>query len=125
MQSDRLAEALTDIRDEVRAILGDRPTTSEEIDRARRSLIEGHPRFLETPSALVSRYGGLMVHGLPPSDESAFAERLAAIDRITLIESAAAAVRPEALTFVVVADAAHVLAPLRSLDWANVEVIED
>ena len=125
LQSDRLAEALTDIRDEVRAILGDRPTTTEEIDRARRSLIEGHPRFLETPSALVSRYGGLLVHSLPPSHEAAFADRLAGVDRTALIESAAAAVRPEALTYVVVADAAHVLAPLRSLDWASVEVMEE
>ncbi len=77
LQSDRLAEAIDDIRNELGAILTDRPPTQAELDDARRSLIEGHPRHLETPSALVSRYGSLLVHGLPAEDEAAFADRLA------------------------------------------------
>ena len=78
LQSDRVAEAIDEIRNELRAILADRPPTQAELDDARRSLIEGQPRHLETPSALVSRYGGLRVHGLPAEYEAAFADRLRA-----------------------------------------------
>jgi predicted Zn-dependent peptidase len=125
LQSDRLAEAIDEIRNELRAILNDRPPTQAELDDARRSLIEGQPRHLETPSALVSRYGGLLVHGLPAEEEAAFADRLARIDRDALIEAARAAIRPDALVVVVVADASQVLEGLKGLDWASVALIED
>ena len=125
LQSDRLAEAIDEIRRELRAILEERPPTQAELDDARRSLIEGQPRHLETPSALVSRYGGLLVHGLPAEHEATFAERLAEVDRDSLIEAARAAIHPDALVVVVVADAAQVRDRLETLDWARVEVIED
>jgi predicted Zn-dependent peptidase len=125
LQSDRLAEAIDDIRHEVQAILTGRPPTQDELEKARRSLIEGQPRHLETSSALVSRYGGLLVHGLPAEHEAEFADRLARIDRDSLIEAAGAAIHPGSLVVVVVADASQVLERLKSLDWARLEVIED
>ena len=76
LQADRLAEALDDLRHEVEALLGDRPPTLPELDDARRALIEGQARQFETPSALVSRYAGLFIHGLPPDHHAHFAERL-------------------------------------------------
>ncbi len=79
LQSDRLAEALEDLRGEVFGLLGDRPPTASELDDARRSLIEGQARHFETPSALVSRYAGLFLHGLPADHHAGFAERLEAV----------------------------------------------
>jgi predicted Zn-dependent peptidase len=125
LQSDRLAEAIEDIRHEVQAILTGRPPTQDELDRARRSLIEGQPRHLETPSSLVSRYGSLLVHGLPPEHEAAFAERLGRVGRDAMIDAAAAAIHPDSLVIVVVADASQVLEPLKGLDWARLDVVED
>lgn len=125
LQSDRLAEAIDDIRHEVQAILTGRPPTQDELDKARQSLIEGHPRHLETPSALVSRYGSLLVHGLPAEHEAAFADRLASVGRDALVEAAGATIHPDSLVVVVVADASQVLDRLKSLDWARLEVIED
>ena len=125
LQSDRLAEAIDDIRHEVQAILTGRPPTQDELDKARRSLIEGQPRHLETPSSLVSRYGSLLVYGLPIEHEAGFADRLARIERDSLIEAAGSAIHPDSLVVVVVADASQVLERLKALDWARLEVIED
>ncbi len=125
VQSDRLAEAIEDIRGELTAVLTDRPPTIDELDKARRSLIEGQPRHLETPSSLVSRFGSLLVHGLPPEYEASFADRLNRIDRESVIEAARARVHPDALVVVVVADASQVRAPLESLGWAETRLIED
>jgi zinc protease len=88
-------------------------------------LLEGQPRQLETPSALVSRFGGLLVHGLPAEYEADFADRLRRVDRDAAFEAGRAAIHPDALVVVVVADAAQVLDRLRSLDWAALETIED
>jgi zinc protease len=125
LQSDRLVEAIVDIRNEVSALLTDRPPTQEELDNARRSLIEGQPRHLETPSALVSRFGSLLVHGLPAEHEASFADRLAGIERDAIIEAARAVIHPDSLVVVVVADASHVLEDLKTLDWARLDIIED
>lgn len=125
VQSDRLAEAIEDIRAEIRDILTVRPPTAEELDKARRSLIEGQPRHLETPSSLVSRFGSLLVHGLPPEHEAGFADRLARVDRDAVLEAARSRVHPDSLVIVVVADAAQVRARLESLDWAETRLIED
>lgn len=125
LQSDRLAEALEDIRTEVEALVGDRPPTPAELDDSRRALIEGQPRQFETPSALVARYAGLFVHGLPGEYHSRFPERLAEVSISSLMDAAGRLVRPEALVAVVVADASQVRGPLEGLEWANVEVVID
>ncbi len=125
LQSDRLAEALEDIRGELEALLGDRPPTPSELDDARRALIEGQARQFETPSSLVARYAGLFIHDLPPDYHAQFAERLGAVSVESMLAAASRQILPGSLVTVVVADAAKVLAPLQALGWAGVEVIED
>jgi predicted Zn-dependent peptidase len=125
VQSDRLAEALDDIRLELQAILTSRPPTQEELDDARRALTEGQPRSFETPSALVNRYANLLVHGLPADHEAGFTDRLHGIDRDALIDAARNHIHPEAMVFVVVADVGQVVESLKRLDWAELELIQD
>jgi predicted Zn-dependent peptidase len=125
VQSDRLAEALDDIRRELEAIQTSRPPTQEELDDARRALIEGQPRQFETPSALVNRYANLLVHGLPADHEAGFTDRLHRLDRDAVIDATRTHIHPGAMVFVVVADAAHVVESLKRLEWAEVELIQD
>ena len=120
LQSDKLAEALDDLRAEVVALLNDRPPTQEELDDARRSLIEGQARHFETPGALVSRYASLLVHGLPPDHHARFAERLDAVTLETLRDAGHRQVHPDGLVSVVVADSVNVAESLRRLEWAEV-----
>ncbi|WP_435010310.1 M16 family metallopeptidase [Tundrisphaera lichenicola] len=125
LQSDRLAEALDDLRGEVVALLGDRPPSMAELDDARRSLIEGQARHFETPSALVSRYAGLFLHGLPDDYHARFAERLEAVRPSTMEAAARRKIDPTSLVFVVVADAEIVAGPLEKLGWAVVERFDE
>jgi predicted Zn-dependent peptidase len=125
LQSDRLAEALDDLRGEVLALLNDRPPTQAELDDARRSLLEGQARHFETPSALVARYASLFVHSLPLDYHTQFAERLEAVSVDSLRAVADRQIHPEAMVTVVVADASQVTEPLRRLDWAEVTVVAE
>ncbi len=125
LQLDRIDEALVDLRDEVEALVGDRPPTLPELDDARRSLIEGQARQFETPSALVSRYAALFVHGLPPDHHTHFAERLDGVSVGSLAAAARRQIVPEALVTVVVADASKALEKLDRLDWAEIEIVND
>jgi zinc protease len=125
LQSDRLAEALADLRAEVESLLGDRPPSPAELDDARRALIEGQARQFETPSALVSRYAGLFLHGLPPDYHAGLADRLAAVTVDSLVAAGLRHIRPASFVTVVVADKDVVAAGLEGLGWADVEVIDD
>jgi zinc protease len=124
VQADRLAVALSDIRDELEALTSDRPPNQVELDNARRSLVEGQARHFETPSALVNRFAGLIIHGLPPDHEAGFADRLAAIDIASLQVHARERIDSGSLVAIVVADADGVLDDLKGLDWADVETID-
>jgi len=121
LQSDRIGEALDDIRREVEDLVGDCPTTPTELDDARRALIEGQAREFETPSALVSRYAGLFLYGFPADHHAGFADRLLGVDLESLRSSAARHIRPGSLVAVVVADADAVAGQLEALGWADVE----
>jgi zinc protease len=121
VQADRLAEALGDICQELVAISAARPPDQDELDRARRALIERHARHFETPSALVNRCAGLVIHDLPADYEAGFADRLAPIELETLATQACERIHPDALIAVVVADADAVIKDLERLDWAMVE----
>ncbi|HMB08792.1 MAG TPA: pitrilysin family protein [Isosphaeraceae bacterium] len=125
LQTDRLAEALEDLRHEVEALVGDRPPTAAELDDARRALIEGQARQFETPSALVSRYASLFVHGLPPDHHAGFAARLDGVSVASLADAAARQIRPEALVAVITADAELVREPLERLGGWELQVVAD
>jgi predicted Zn-dependent peptidase len=124
LQTDRLADAIDDLRREVEAILGDRPPTEAELGDARRSLIEGQARLFETPNELVSRFVGLIVNDLPPDHHARFPERLGAVTLDSMASAASRNLRPESLVAVVVADLSLVEEPLRKLEWAEVQILE-
>jgi predicted Zn-dependent peptidase len=125
VQTEKVGEALEQIRLELDAIAGDRPTTAAELEDARRSLIEGHPRHFESPGALVNRFAGLVIHDLPVDHDAGFADRLAAINIESLKFAAGRHIVPSGLIAVVVADASRVRDQLERLEWATVEVIND
>jgi zinc protease len=123
--ANRLTESVEEIHRELEALVGSRPPSQAELDNARRSLIEGHPRHFETASALVNRFSSLVIQGLPVDHDAGFAERLAAIDLDSLIAAAQRAIHPDSLVVVVVADAAQVHEDLKRLEWAQVELKDD
>jgi predicted Zn-dependent peptidase len=125
VQSDRLADALEDIRIEVESLVDSRPPTQDELDDSRRALIEGQTRHFETPSALVNRYATLFLHCLPEDHYATFPDRLAAIDLDALVAATRRQIHPRSLVAVVVADAAEIRASLERLDWAELQIAEN
>jgi predicted Zn-dependent peptidase len=125
LQSDRLDEALDDLRRELSALLENRPPTEAELADARRALIEGQARHFETPSALVARYASLFLYGLPPDHHAGYAARFEAVSLDSMLAAARKHIDPAGLVAVVVADADSVASGLERLGWAEVERIDE
>ena len=122
IQSDRVAEAISDIRAEVEALFADRPPTDVELSDARRALIEGQAKHFETPAVLASRYATLFLYGLPPDHYGGLADRLNLVSIDSMVAAARRQVDPNAFVAVVVADAASVGKDLERLGWGEVEI---
>ncbi len=125
VQSDKAALALDDIYHELRTLIGSRPPTQSELDNARRALVEGQTRQFETPAALVNRYAHLFIHGLRPDYFLDFPDRLSRIDLDALNTTLHRQFHPEAIVAVVVANADDVIEPLKRLEWAELEILQD
>jgi predicted Zn-dependent peptidase len=82
-------------------------------------------RQFETPSALVARYAGLFLHGLPPGHHASLSERLEAVTVDSMLQAALRHIRPENLVAVVVADAETTAVDLERLDWGPLERVDE
>ena len=122
IQSDKVAEALGDIRNEISSMFGDRPPTPTELQNARRALIEGQAKHFETPAVLASRYATLFLYGLPLDYYSGLADRLNAVDIDSMLAAARRQINPNGFVAVIVADADLVTKDLEQLGWGAVEV---
>ena len=123
LQADRVGEALADIRAAIAELLDNRPPTTQELDDARRALIEGQARHFETPSSLVARYAELVLHGLPLDEHARLAERLSGVTVASMLSAGHRHLRPDSLVAVVVADSDQVRAELARYAWSEVEVL--
>lgn len=123
IQSEKTAEALLDLRHELEDLVGERPPTLAECDDARRAIIESQARSFETPSALVGRYAGLFLHGLPPDYYQRFPDLIQAVTVETAAAAACRWIHPEEAAYVVVGDAQELADSLRHLEWCELEII--
>ena len=95
----------------------------EELLQRRRAYLEGsYGRVMERSSGFNAVVSGLLLHGLPASDASKMAERLAAVDADAANAAASEVIDPARATLVVVGDAGLFLDELRTLR-DNIEVV--
>ena len=121
IQTDRTAEALTEIAKELRDISGARPTTAAELELFRRGAVLTLPDRFETNNAMVGylRHINRFDHSydwlttLPDRYASATPET---------VTSAAAMLNPDAMTWVVVGDLSRIEAGVRAAGLGEVEV---
>ncbi len=121
----RVAEAVGDVAAQIELLLGDEPPTLQELDDARRSIVEGQARQFETISDLAGRFAGLFVQDLPIDEYRRLSEWLHELDSDDLVEQARQVLKPDRLVTVVVADADATAPRLEELGWGLIERIDD
>ena len=122
VQTDRTADSLKAIIDNVRAYNGPRPITQAELDRAVNNRVRSLPGGFETSLSVLSALGTNKVLGRPDDYQEKLAPRLR---RLTVGEVRAASARnidPSRLTWLIVGDRAKIEAGLRALNVGPVEV---
>ena len=121
VQTDRTAEALSEISRELHDIGGARPATAAELDLLRRGEVLTLPDRFETNNAMVGylRYVTRFEH--PYDWITTLPGRYASVTPET-VTNAAAMLNPDAMTWVVVGDLSKIEAGVRAAGLGDVEV---
>jgi predicted Zn-dependent peptidase len=121
VQTDRTADSLKALMDNVRAFQGPQPPTQPEIQRMVNSNVRSLPGDYETASEVLSALERNALLGRPDDYLERLAARYQALGANDLTQ-AARVIDPARMTWVVVGDRARVEAPLRALNLGPVEV---
>ncbi len=99
-------EALIETLKEFRELVGTRPITEDEFEKAKLGLIRGYPPTFETPGQVLRRLTDLVHYGLP---DDYYVDHVARLEAVTLADVqrvASEQIDPSSLTIVVVGDRA-------------------
>jgi zinc protease len=121
VRADATAEALDDIVTILRDATGS--ITADEVSTASRAATESAALGFERSDSVVGRVELLLSQGLPLDHVDANLERIRAVTAEDANAALATVLRPEAVTIVVVGDAASLRDPLRAWGYAELKEI--
>ena len=124
VQTDKTAEALAEILSELRAYVGDRPATAEEIAKVKNNDVRSLPGQFETASAVLGSMRGNLVYDRPDDYVTTLAQRILAQSDDAVRAAAQAVIAPDAFTWVIVGDLSKIEAGLRAMDLGPVAVLD-
>jgi zinc protease len=104
VQSDATADAVREALLELRAIRGDRPVTSEELELGRAPLTRGYPRGFETADQIGRAIAQIALYDLPDDYFTTFVPKVLALTPEDLTRAAATHIDPSRFLAVIVGD---------------------
>ena len=124
VQIDKTVPSLQEIAREVGEYAGGKaPATRAEVDKVKASEIRGLPGSFETARAVMGAIGDIVQYDRPDDYVTRHAAEVKALT-VDQVVAAAAAIDPDALTWVVVGDLSKIEQPIRDLKLGEVTVID-
>jgi zinc protease len=124
VQGDKTKEAMQELDQEFRGIIGSRPPTAEELKKAVTDKTLRLSGNWETMDAIEGSLAQLVRFGLPDDFFQTYASRIGALQQSDLARAAVTVVQPERLIWVVVGDRAKIEAAVRELAWGDLSFID-
>lgn len=124
VQIDKTAESMAELQREIAAYAnGTEAATAAEVAKIQATEIRSLPGSYETGASVMGAIGGIVRFNRP---DDYVVQRRAKIQALTpaVVQAAAATLKPEALTWVVVGDLAKIEAGVRALNLGEVRVID-
>lgn len=123
VQTDRTADALQELRREMQAVTGERPISTEELERVKNTEILALSGRWETASAVVGALARSVRFGLPDDYWARYAQAVAALSIADVDRAARAHIDADGQIFVVVGDRARIEADLGKLGFREIRAI--
>ncbi|MBE0592031.1 MAG: insulinase family protein [Gemmatimonadales bacterium] len=124
VQSDKTAEAVSEIRGELAAIESDRPATADELVRAKASETLTLPGQWETAGAILGSLSEIAQYGLPDDYFATYPGKVRALTLAEITNAAKSVLHPDKVVWIVVGDRAKIEQGLRDLGFGPVREID-
>lgn len=124
VQIDKTIEALTELKSDISAFAtGSAPISAAEADKIRFSNVRSLPGAFETSAAVLGQISGILRYQRPDNWVQIKKQQFEQMP-LQSVQQAAATIRPEALTWVVVGDLSKIEQPIRDLKLGQVQVLD-
>ena len=123
VQSDKTAEAVTEIRNEIAGIVAQRPATPEEVALVKRTNTLSLPGQWETGGAVLGSVSEIVEFGLPDSYWQSYAGTIRALTPEQVNKAARDYLRPDDLILVVVGDRKVIEPGLKALGFDTIQLV--
>jgi zinc protease len=124
VQSDKTAESMQELANELNAILKDRPIEQDELDKVQANRILRLPGSWETSAEVSAAIQEIVEFDLPLDYYSNFAAEVQALELADVQSAASRVVQPQGVTWVVVGDRSLIEEGIRELGWADVQLLD-
>ncbi len=124
VQTDKTKESLGEIQTELDGILGNKPVSDHELERAKASETLTLPGRWETMSAVADSIGEIVRFGLSDDYFNTFSQRVRALGLDDVNGVAKKVIHPENLVWVVVGDREKIEPGIRELNVGPISVID-
>lgn len=125
VQSDKTAESMQEIMNELNAFLNEKPATETELQTSVNNSILQLPGELESSASLLAAITELVRLKRPDNYLDAYATRLKAIDLPQLAQTSQQILKPNQLTWIVIGDRKQIEEKIRALNLGEVSVIDE
>jgi zinc protease len=124
VQTDKTKESMMEVNKEVRAIVGDRPVTAEELTQVKANETLSLPGSRETLNEVGNSITELVQFGWPDNYYQTMTGKIMALTTGDLDTAAKQVVHPDNLVWVVVGDRAKIESGIRELGYGEVRFID-
>jgi zinc protease len=125
VQTDKTAESLQEIRNEIEAIRGPRPVTEDELTKAVDNITLSLPGSWETINSVSGSLTEIVRFGLPDDHFDTYADEIRGVSAEEASAIARQFLDPERMVWVVVGDRAEIEDKIRELGFGEVQVLTE
>ncbi|WP_237058617.1 M16 family metallopeptidase [Microbulbifer sediminum] len=123
VQTDKTAQAITELLREYNLFLGEKPVTDEELADYRDDEVLKQSARFQTKGQLLSSIAWQVEKGLPPEYLADYPQRVSALTRTDVMQAAENFLAPDQFTWVIVGDLDKIREDIEALDVGPVTVL--
>jgi zinc protease len=123
VQRDKTSESMVEMLKELKEVIGERPVTTEELEKVQANLTLRLPGSRETLAAVRQDMQQIVTYGLPDDYFVRYPEKINSLDPAALQDVAKSILHPNSLTWVVVGDLKTIREPIEALNLGKIEVV--
>lgn len=124
VQIDKTTESIKELQREIREYAtGKAPAKPDEVKKIQSTEVLALPGSFETANAVLASITAIELYGRPDNYESTRASRINGLTP-TKVQTSAAAIKPDALTWVIVGDLKKIEAGIRALNLGELKILD-